>query len=338
MPPATKTKPRSKPRPQKPKTQKPKPIADLTPRQEEITLHGHRVVYRTAGSGGPVILLIHGITGNAKQWDQVIPMLAERYTVVAPDLLGHGESAKPRGDYSLGAYAASIRDLLVALGHRRATVVGHSLGGGIAMQFAYEYPPFAERLVLVSSGGIGREVHMLLRASTLPGSEIVLPLIAHSRILGIGGVVGQLLDRIGLRAGPDLAEMARGYASLGDAEARMAFIHTMRAVLDAGGQRVSATDRLYLTSMLPSLVIWGRRDPLIPAKHADIARELMPGTKVELFDDAGHFPQLHEPFRFARTLIDFVESTEPAEFEFTTADLKMFRERLLGGAKAVAAA
>src|SRR5947199_9590259 len=194
MPTATKTKPRQKPKSQKPK---PKPIADLTPRQEEITLHGHRVVYRTAGAGGPVVLLIHGITGNAKQWDEIVPVLAERYTVVAPDLLGHGESAKPRGDYSLGAYAASVRDLLVALGHRRATVIGHSLGGGIAMQFSYEYPPFAERLVLVSSGGLGSEVHPLLRAATLPGSELVPPLIAHQRLHGLGGVLAQLLERLG---------------------------------------------------------------------------------------------------------------------------------------------
>src|SRR4051795_8435928 len=192
MPTATKTKPRQKAKSQK---QKPKPIADLTPRQEEITLHGHRVVYRTAGSGGPVILLIHGITGSAKQWDDVVPLLAERYTVVAPDLLGHGESAKPRGDYSLGAYAASVRDLLVALGHRRATVVGHSLGGGVAMQFAYEYPPFAERLVLVSSGGIGREVHLLLRAASLPGSELVLPIIAHELLHGMAGAAAGVLGR-----------------------------------------------------------------------------------------------------------------------------------------------
>src|SRR5436189_6452810 len=139
------------------------------PRREEIELHGHRVVYWVAGSGGPVVLLIHGITGSARQWERVATLLSERYTVVAPDLLGHGESAKPRGDYSLGAYAAGVRDLMIALGHRRATVVGHSLGGGIAMQFAYEYPPFAERLVLVSSGGIGREVPPLLRAASLPG-------------------------------------------------------------------------------------------------------------------------------------------------------------------------
>src|SRR5215212_309253 len=290
----------------------PQLLSDIQPQQREITLHGHRVAYRTAGDSGPVLLLIHGITGNARQWDDVMPLLAQRYQVIAPDLLGHGESAKPRGDYSLGAYAAGVRDLLVALGHRRATVVGHSLGGGIAMQFAYEYPPFAERLVLVNSGGLGREVHMLLRASTLPGAEIVLPLIAHTRVLGIGGIVGQVLDRMGLRAGPDLAEMARGYASLGDAEARQAFLHTVRAVIDHTGQRVNAADRLYLTSLLPSLIVWGRRDPLIPAVHGEFAHGEMPGSRLVIFEEAGHFPHLDEPIRFAGVLRDFLEDTEPA--------------------------
>src|SRR3954468_11886019 len=185
-------------------------LSELKPRQREITLHGHHVAYREAGEGGPVLLLIHGITGCAKQWDDAIPLLAERYRVIAPDLLGHGESAKPRGDYSLGAYAAGVRDLLVALGHRRATVVGHSLGGGIAMQFAYEYPPFAERLVLVSSGGLGRQGEALLRAATLPGAEIVLPIIASERVLNIGAAVGAGLSKLGLRTGTDLEEMARG--------------------------------------------------------------------------------------------------------------------------------
>jgi len=265
-------------------------LADRMPRQQEIVLHGHKITYRVAGEGGPVVLLIHGITGNAEQWDQIAPLLAERYTVVAPDLLGHGQSAKPRGDYSLGAYAAGVRDLLVALGHRRATVVGHSLGGGVAMQFVYEYPPFAERLVLVSSGGLGREVHPLLRAATLPGSELVLPLIAHQSVLGLGSVVGQVLQRLGLRAGPDLGEMLRGYASLADAGARQAFIHTLRAVIDVTGQRVSATDRLYLASMLPSLAIWGRRDPLIPVEHAETFHRAIDGSRVEIFDDAGTSP------------------------------------------------
>jgi pimeloyl-ACP methyl ester carboxylesterase len=278
-----------------------------------------------------VVLLIHGIVGCAEQWDQVVPLLAERYTVVAPDLLGHGQSAKPRGDYSLGAYAACVRDVLVALGHRRATVVGHSLGGGVAMQFAYEYPPFAERLVLVSSGGLGREVHPMLRAATLPGSEIVLPLIAHERLLGVGRALGGLLGRLGLQTGTDLAEMARGYGSLADAGARQAFIHTLRAVLDIGGQRVSATDRLYLAALLPSLIIWGAQDPLIPVEHAAVAHRGLPNSRLEVFEDAGHFPQLHDPVRFALTLIDFIESSEPTQMEFTDSDFDALRELLLRG-------
>jgi pimeloyl-ACP methyl ester carboxylesterase len=255
--------------------------------------------------------------------------------VVAPDLLGHGQSAKPRGDYSLGAYAVSVRDLLVALGHRRATVVGHSLGGGVAMQFSYEYPPFAERLVLVNSGGLGREVHLLLRAATLPGSELVLPVIATQRLNRLGGALAAGLGRLGLRAGPDLAEMAKGYASLSDAGARMAFIHTLRAVLDIGGQRVSANDRLYLAALLPSLIIWGDRDPLIPVDHARIAHRELPGSQLEIFEGSGHFPQLHDPVRFAHTLIDFIEGTDPTQLEFTDADLDRMREMLLQGKKGV---
>src|SRR4051812_3727064 len=302
----------------------------LEPEVGEITLHGHRMSYRTAGEG-PVVLLIHGITGTSEQWNDVIPLLAEHYTVVAPDLLGHGQSAKPRGDYSLGAYAVAIRDLMIALGHNRATVVGHSLGGGIALQFAYEYPVFAERLVVSSSGGLGREGHPLLRAATLPGSELVLPLIAHERVLSGGILVGKLLQRVGLSAAPDLAEMARGYATLGDAGARQAFIHTMRAVLDPMGQRVAATDRLYLAGMVPSLILWGRRDPLIPCAHAEAAHELMPDSQLEIFEKSGHFPHIDQPVRFARALIDFIEDTEPAEFDFSDADLAEFRERLLAG-------
>ena len=302
--------------------------SDREPRVGVAVLHGHRVSYRTAGEG-PVILLIHGITGDSRQWTQIIPQLADRYTVVAPDLLGHGESAKPRGDYSLGAYAVSLRDLLIVLGHRRATVVGHSLGGGIAMQFSYEYPVFCERLVLVDSGGLGPEVHPLLRAASLPGAELLLPLIAHSRLRAVGDAIGQALERLGLELGHDLAEMMRGYASLSDTEARRAFLHTVRAVIDLSGQRVSATDRLYLAQMIPTLIVWGRRDPLLPIEHATVAHRGIPGSRLEIFDDTGHFPQLDQPGRFARVLIDFIESTSPAEFEFSEQDLSTLRDRML---------
>jgi pimeloyl-ACP methyl ester carboxylesterase len=305
---------------------------EIEPRVATAVLHGHRVSYRTAGEG-PVVLLIHGITGDSRQWDEVIPQLADRYTVLAPDLLGHGESAKPRGDYSLGAYAVMLRDLLIVLGHRAATVVGHSLGGGIAMQFSYEYPVFCQRLVLVDSGGLGKEVHPLLRAATLPGAELVLPLLAHSRIHQVGEAIGQALGRVGLELGHDLAEMTRGYASLSDAEARRAFLHTVRAVIDLQGQRVDATDRLYLAEMIPTLILWGRRDPLIPVKHAGVAHRRIRGSRLEIFDDAGHFPHVEQPVRFARLLMDFMERSAPAEFEFSEHDMDLLRERMLKRAR-----
>src|SRR5436853_4823899 len=279
---------------------------------EEITLHGHHVRYRQEG-WGPVILLIHGITGSSDTWDGVIEPLAERYTVVAPDLLGHGESAKPRGDYSLGAYASALRDLLGALGHQRATVVGHSLGGGVAMQFAYQFPDRTDRLVLVSSGGLGREVNLLLRAAVLPGSELVLPLLASSRVLNASSAIGSFLARLGMQAGPDLEEMWRGFSSLNDVGARAAFIHTLRGIVDPGGQRVNATDRLYLAERMPTMLLWGERDPIIPVEHGRAAQELIPGSRFETFAGAGHFPHRSDPREFVRVLDELIESTQPAE-------------------------
>jgi pimeloyl-ACP methyl ester carboxylesterase len=275
---------------------------------------------------GPLIVLIHGITSTSEVWLDVMARLAERYTVVAPDLLGHGGSAKPRGDYSLGAYASGARDLLGLLGFERGTVVGHSLGGGIALQFAYQFPEYCERLVLVSSGGLGREVHLMLRAAALPGSELVLPLIAPGWAIGAGTTVASFLAWFGFKAGPDLAEAARGYASLADREARNAFVHTLRAVIDLEGQRVSATDRLYLAERIPTLLIWGSADPIIPAQHGREAQERIPGSRLVEFPGAGHWPQLDDPDRFVAELSDFVESTKPYEF-----DLHHMREMLRAG-------
>jgi pimeloyl-ACP methyl ester carboxylesterase len=280
----------------------------------EIVLHGHRVFYRSAGSG-PVLVLVHGITSTSETWSKVLPYLAERFTVLAPDLLGHGESAKPRGDYSLGAYASGIRDLLFALGHERASFVGHSLGGGIAMQLAYQFPEHCERLVLVCSGGLGRDITPLLRAASLPGSELVLPLLASGQVLGAGRAVGRALGRVGLRVHTDLGEVLRGHASLSDGEARAAFVQTLRTIVDVRGQRVDASDRLYLARAIPFLIVWGERDPIIPIEHALAAHRLVPGSRLELFPDAGHFPHLDDPLRFVRLLTDFIETTEPAQLD-----------------------
>jgi pimeloyl-ACP methyl ester carboxylesterase len=279
---------------------------------EEIALHGHRVSFRRAG-WGPVILLLHGVAGSSETWAPVIEPLAEKYTIVAPDLIGHGDSAKPRGDYSLGAYASGLRDLLQAIGHDSATVVGHSLGGGIAMQFAYQFPDRCERLVLESSGGLGREVNFLLRAATLPGSEVVIPLLASNQVLGAGELLGRIVGRTGLRAGSDLEELWRGLTSLHDAGARQAFVYTLRSIVDPGGQRVSARDRLYLAKEMPTLIMWGESDRIIPARHGAEAHEAMPGSRFESFPGAGHFPHRDDPVRFVRVLDDFIRSTEPAK-------------------------
>src|SRR3954454_11975742 len=211
---------------------------------EHMELHGHRVGYRMAGEG-PAVVLVHGLALSSATWKYVIPALAERYTVLAPDLFGHGESAKPRGDYSLGAHASGLRDLMVALGIERATLVGHSLGGGIAMQLGYQFPERCERLVLVASGGLGKEVNGLLRAVTLPGAEYVLPVILTPWLRLRAEVVGGWLNKVGWRPGPRFGEVWRSYTSLTDRAGQQAFVHTVRSVIDVSGQRVSARDRLY---------------------------------------------------------------------------------------------
>jgi len=285
--------------------------AAQNPRLRRLTLHGNRYTYRVAGEG-PVVVLIHGIASESSTWQLVMRDLSRRFTVIAPDLLGHGGSAKPTGDYSLGAHASIVRDLLLELGHDRATFVGHSLGGGIAMQIAYQFPERCERLVLVDSGGLGREVGFLLRAATLPGAGFVLPILTSSRVLGAGRLAGGVLGSLGLRAGTDLRESARGHATLGDRATREAFLRTIRSVVEPSGQRVDATDRLYLAERAPMLFVWGEHDSLIPVSHAHTAHQQVPSSRLEIFTESGHFPQLDEPARFVEVVSDFVTSTTPS--------------------------
>jgi len=275
-----------------------------------ISIHGHSVGYRMAGDG-PVLLLIHGIAGSSATWREVMPTLAERYTVVAPDLIGHGRSDKPLGDYSLGAHASGMRDLMGALGIERASVVGQSFGGGVALQLAYQHPECCDRLVLVDSGGLGREVSWMLRFMTLPGSEYLMPLLFPSFVRETGNRFSRLLHERGVRMGR-LAEMWNAYASLTESENRPAFVRTLRAVIDPGGQTVNAADRLYLAARLPTLIIWGEQDTIIPVSHAYAAHEAIPGSRLEIIAEAGHFPQVENPERFLEVLLDFLDTTEPA--------------------------
>jgi pimeloyl-ACP methyl ester carboxylesterase len=277
---------------------------------KRVPIHGHDVSYRLAGDG-PVVVLMHGLACSSTTWKHVMPALAESHTVLAPDLLGHGESAKPRGDYSLGAQASGVRDLMAALGLERATLVGHSLGGGVAMQLAYQFPERCERLVLVASGGLGREVHPLLRAVTLPAAEYVLPLLLTSWLRLRAETAGGVLRRVGWTPGSSLAEVWRSYTTLTTAEGQMAFVQTVRSVIDLAGQRVSAADRLYLAAEVPTLIAWGDADAVIPVSHAYAAHEAIPGSRLEVLAGAGHFLPWKDAVWFTEVLCDFLATTTP---------------------------
>jgi pimeloyl-ACP methyl ester carboxylesterase len=292
------------------------------------TIHGHRIAYRR-GSAGPVLLLLHGIAGSSQTWIPVMELLQEDYTVVAPDFLGHGHSAKPVADYSLGNFASLMRDLLLVLGLDRVTVIGQSFGGGVAMQFAYQFPDRCERLVLVDAGGLGREVNWILRLVTLPATEYVMPVLFPALARKWGDHVARLADRVGLHSVP-AREVWRSYRSLTDGESRQAFIRTMRSVIDPGGQSVSAIDRLYLAERTPVLIVWGEKDRIIPISHAYQAAKVAPNSRLEIMPGVGHFPQSEDPATFVEILRDFLATSEPAT---STADAH--RDRLQRGTGSV---
>ena len=274
-------------------------------RERMAMLNGYEFRYLDSGEG-PAVLFIHGLTGSSRNWAHLVDMLNTDHRILVPDLHGHGASAKPMGDYSLSAHAATLRDLLDRLGIDQVTLVGHSLGGGIAMQFCYLFPERVERLVLVASGGFGRSVSPLLRSATLPGAEWVLPLIASSWVRARAEAVGRSLAKLGWRPSPDVTEAWRGFTSLADADSRRAFLATTRSVIDPGGQTVTAHDHLPMVVEIPTLVVWGTRDRMIPTWHATTAQQAIPGSRVELFEGAGHYPQLDQPERFAEVLSDFM--------------------------------
>jgi pimeloyl-ACP methyl ester carboxylesterase len=277
------------------------------------TIHGYRRAFAHVGRG-PALLLVHGMGDSSRTWRNLIPRLAADHTVIAPDLLGHGKSDKPRADYSVGGYANAMRDLMSVLGVERATVVGHSFGGGVAMQFAYQYPERCERLVLVSTGGVSREVNPLLRLASTPQADLALPLLQ----LGVTRVVVKsalaFLRLLSTDIARDADDMLRVFEALPDATARRAFGRTLRAVVDWRGQVITMLDRCYLTRGMPTMLVWGAHDAIIPYAHAKIAHAAMPGSRLETFEEAGHFPHHTDETRFLNVLRDFLATTAPASF------------------------
>jgi pimeloyl-ACP methyl ester carboxylesterase len=279
----------------------------------QADLHGHEVIYRMAGAGEgkPVVVLIHGMVNSSRHWREVAEQLAANYMVIAPDLIGHGDSATPRGDYSLGAHAAAIRDLLSAIGVRRATIVGHSLGGGVAMQFFWQFPERVERLALISAGGLGPRVSPLLRLAALPGASAALALAAQPRVIGGIAALANELERRGSGKAVYLDAVARALRPLQSEGSRRAFIETLRAVIDVRGQKVSAVDRLYLLGAVPCLIVWGGRDRTIPLEHGRDAHEAIPGSRFVTLPGAAHFPHLEDPEGLAGALRNFIAATDP---------------------------
>jgi pimeloyl-ACP methyl ester carboxylesterase len=278
-----------------------------------MELHGDRVAYQDVGTGPEALLLIHGMAGSSETWREVIPQLSRKYRVVAPDLLGHGQSAKPRGDYSLGAFAVLLRDLLDELGITRATIVGQSLGGGVAMQFVYQHPDYCQRLILISSGGLGPDVGWTLRLLSAPGAELIMPVIAPRPVLTAGNKLRSWFRAVGIQS-PRGAEVWSAYSSFSDAETRQAFLRTLRSVVDYRGQAVSALNRLHMAGELPTMVIWGDHDRIIPVEHGYAVHEARPGSRLEVLEGVGHFPHVERPSQVVNLIDDFIESTsQPAD-------------------------
>jgi len=273
--------------------------SDATPNLKIMMLHGDRVAYRDEGAG-EVLLLIHGIGGSSNSWSGVIPLLAKKYRVIAPDLLGHGESDKPRGDYSVGAFAVLLRDFLDALDIPQVTVIGHSLGGGIAMQFAHQHGEYCKRFVLISSGGFGGDVGRVLRVLSLPGSELVLPVIASRPAILAGNALRALMGS---------SDRFKARPSLSNRDNRQAFLRTLRSVVDFRGQAVSALNRLCFHGVLPALIISGDQDRVIPVEHARAAHQTLPNSRLHIMSGVHHHPPTERPEAVARLIDDFVATT-----------------------------
>jgi pimeloyl-ACP methyl ester carboxylesterase len=306
-----------------------RPVRDVeAPSLQFRTIHGHRRAFRIAGSG-PALLLIHGVGDKSASWEPVLAKLAQRFTVIAPDLLGHGESDKPRADYSLPAFANGMRDLLAVLGINRVTVVGHSFGGGVAMQFAYQYPQLVERLVLVSAGGVEQDVSFALRLAAKPMGSEALAMVRLPGALPVMRLVGRAVQTVlgSTKFGRDAVDTVRLLEGFQDPQALSAFARTLRSVVDGRGQYVTMLDRSYLVQSIPVQIIWGQDDLVIPVSHARTAHAAMPGSRLEIFENSGHIPHHDHPDRFVEVVERFMDSTRPGD-----CDQELLRSLLRTGA------
>ncbi|MEY3732758.1 MAG: hypothetical protein RL347_117 [Actinomycetota bacterium] len=266
--------------------------------RREASLHGLRLAYAESPGTGIPVVLVHGVGSSIDSWGEVGDSLAAAGRhLIAVDLIGHGGSSSGNGDFSLGANASAIRDLLDALEIDRVHLVGHSYGGGVSLQFTYQFPERVASLVLMSSGGLGADVHFGLRAASLPGSELVLRAAVSPRVVNTLHWTRSTLSRLGLRhrgvSERTLAKLQR----LQDESRLTGFVSTVRGVIGPEGQRVQAVDRLEGLSPEHVLIIWGDADAMLPVEHGRRAHAIVRGSHFVEIADAGHHPHDDAPDR-----------------------------------------
>jgi pimeloyl-ACP methyl ester carboxylesterase len=269
---------------------------------------GRAVSYLEAGpADGPVVVLLHGLASDCTTWEPAIgPMARGGLRVLAVDLIGHGESDKPPTGYLLDDFAGSLAAFFADLEIERATVCGHSLGGAIAVHFGYHHPSLVEGLVLVSAGGLGREVHPVLRAASIPGAERVLDAAVRPSMQRL--YRWPRLQRL-LRLTPDnIVNLRRAGRTLGTPEGRAAFFAALRGVIEPAGQRGSFIEMRYLAEHVPTLFVWAEGDGVIPVAHAHAAHAHLPGSRLVVFPGAGHEPHRRNAEQFAAEVVAFVSA------------------------------
>ena len=277
-----------------------------------VELNGLELAWREAGPpDGEPLVLVHGLAESSRTWDAMLPSLVDRgHRVIAVDLLGHGRTSTPHiADYSIPGLAVAVRDLLLLLELDSVTVVGHSLGGGIALQLAYLWPELVGRVVLVSSGGLGRTVGAILRVLSVPFPLGPLMAIPLNRLTALA--VRRFHRRLGSDH-PKTEDWVRIFEGLSDPPRRRAFLRLVRGTIDARGQQVAAIDRLHLADSQPLLIVWGEDDAIIPVGHGHRAHAVVADSRLEVLPTTGHFPHLDHPERVAQMITRFLEETEPS--------------------------
>jgi pimeloyl-ACP methyl ester carboxylesterase len=270
-------------------------------------------------NGAPLVLL-HGLSDSHSSWMHLVPRLALDRRVLVPDLPGHGLSGRPDASYELKWYAHTMARWLELRGLESVDVVGHSFGGGVALMMLPECRRRIRRLILVSSGGLGREISFLLRLASVPYlvEHFGQPFMGPATRLGLMATCGPLSQEEG-------AKRSAMNARSGSARA---FARTVRDIIDWRGQRRSFLERPPDLALPPIAVFWGEHDAVIPISHARTLARSMDGVRLTVFDGCGHYPHHQQPEAFVRAVGSFlgdpaVRAARPISTSATRAPLAL---------------